>query len=175
MPHPTRGRSCWFLLCGLLLLAAAGCGDSTPAAPTALTAPSLVAPPAPAPAPPYKVTGLTGVYDFSATVETFDPVWGDLTGYRFSGVLTLEDGAGELSELRGFDAAGEPGSAPPGGPVMARLGYEFPEIVVVGRLVGFVVESIDAPAGGQTASPRFTGRFGTGNPTGPFVPVRRRP
>jgi hypothetical protein len=171
MPHAKRGPCCRVLLSGLLLWAGAGCSESMPAAPTAVTSPSPV--PSPAPAPPYKVTGLTGVYDFTAAVDTFDPVWGDLTGYRFSGVLTLVDGAGELTELRGFDAAGQPGSAPPGGPVEPIIQVGLPVLEVVGKLVSFVVNSIDSPPPGQAASPRFTGRFGTGNPTGPFVAVRR--
>lgn len=173
MPHPTRGRSCRFLLCGLLLLAAAGCGDSTPAAPTALTSPSPG--PSPAPVTPYKVAGLTGVYDFSCAVDSFDPVWGDLTGYRYSGVLTLEDGAGELSELRFFDAAGEPASGSQGGPVTPRVVLGQTMLMVDGKLPTFVINTIDGPPPGQTASPLFAGRFWIGHPTCPFVAVRRRP
>jgi hypothetical protein len=113
------------------------------------------------------------VYDLSVTVDTFDPVWGDLTGYRFSGVLTLEDGAGALSELRVFDAAGEPAPGPPGGSVTPHLS-QGRAVLEVGRSIAFVIESIDDPVPGETSSPRFTGRFGAGNPSGPFIALRRR-
>lgn len=115
------------------------------------------------------------MYDFSGTVDSFDPVWGDSTGYRFSGVLTLEDGAGELSELQFFDAVGDLTSRPSGGPITPRFVLGETMLTVVGKLPTFVIVSIDGPPAGQTASPRFTGRYWQGHLSGPSVAVRRRP
>jgi hypothetical protein len=34
-------------------------------------------------------SGIYGVYDLTALITIFDPAWGDLTGYRYTAVLTL--------------------------------------------------------------------------------------
>jgi hypothetical protein len=33
---------------------------------------------------------IAGVYDLTAPITSFDPAWGDLTGYRYTAVLTLQ-------------------------------------------------------------------------------------
>jgi hypothetical protein len=171
MSHSRRSSHSRVFLSGLLMVIAGACGDSTPVAPTAPTIP--VPAPSPAAETPYKVTGLTGVYDVSVTVDGFDPAWGDLTGYRFSGVLTLEDGAGSLSEFRLFDAAGEPApSGPQDGSVTPRPSAGI-ALLQVGQLIHFYIESIDEQSPGQASSPRFSGRFWLGHVSGPFVAFRR--
>jgi hypothetical protein len=37
---------------------------------------------------------LAGVYDLNALITDFDPVWGDLEGYRYTAVVTLQDEPG---------------------------------------------------------------------------------
>jgi hypothetical protein len=114
------------------------------------------------------------VYDFGGPVESFDPAWGDLTGYRFSGVLTLVEGEGTLNDVQFFNPAGE-GAPGPGGPITPRLVSGRTRLDVVGRLIGFVLDAIDEPAPGQMSSSRFNGRFVSGTLTGPFVAVLRTP
>lgn len=112
------------------------------------------------------------------TVEVFDPAWGDITGQRYSGVLTLVDGAGSFSEMRWFNAAGENvSSAPSGGFVLRGVDPVADRtVLLVGTNIVLVVESIGEPAQGQTASPRFAGHFGVGGHIGgTFVATRRTP
>ena len=110
---------------------------------------------------PQKFAALAGVYDLTMTVEVFDPAWGDITGHRYSGVLTLVDGAGSFSEMRGFNAAGENVFGPSGGFVLRGVNVVTDRpVLLVGTNIILVVESIGEPEQGQTASPRFAGNFG---------------
>jgi len=127
---------------------------------------------------PQKFAVLAGVYDLTMTVTGFDPVWGDLTGHRFSGVLMLVDGAGSFSEMRLFNAVGENvSSAPSGGFVLRGVDPVADRtVLLVGTNIILVVESIGEPAQGQTASPRFAGHFGAAfHIGGTFVATRRTP
>jgi len=110
------------------------------------------------------------------TVGSFDPAWGDLTGHRYAGVLTLVDGAGSFSEMRGFNAAGENVFGPSGGFVLRGVNVVTDgPVLLVGTNIILVVESIGEPEQGQTASPRFAGRFWAFHISGPFVATRRTP
>ena len=48
------------------------------------------------------------MYDLAETITIFDPVWGDITGHRYTAVLTLAEGVGTFSDLRFLDAEGKP-------------------------------------------------------------------
>ena len=129
---------------------------------------------------PQKFAALAGVYDLTMRVESFDPAWGDLTGHRYSGVLTLVDGAGSFSEMRLFNAAGENVSGPFGGFVIRGPAWVDPvadrTVLHLGTNIDIVVESMGEPEQGQTASPRFAGRFGAAfHISGSFVATRRTP
>ncbi len=153
-------------LFALLLAAAGGCTVTSPA-----PAPQ---PPAPPQAIPEKFKALTGVYDLTMTVGSFDPAWGDLTGHRYAGVLTLVDGAGSFSEMRRFNAAGENVYGPIGGSVTRGVAPDR-TVLHLSTKIDLYVESIGEPAQGQTASPRFAGHFGEGLVDGTFVATRRTP
>ncbi len=127
---------------------------------------------------PQKFAALAGVYDLTMTVESFDPAWGDLTGHRYSGVLTLVDGAGSFSEMRLFNAAGENvSSAPSGGFVLRGVDPVADRtVLLVGTNIVLVVESMGEPEQAQRASPRFAGNFGAAfHIGGTFVATRRTP
>ncbi len=164
-------------LVGLLLAAAGGCSESIPASrPATVTSPTPAPPPAAPPqAIPQKFAAIAGVYNLMMTVGSFDPVWGDLTGHRYAGVLTLVDGAGSFSEMRLFNAAGENVVAPFGGSVTRGVDPNR-TVLHVGTNIVLVVGSLGEPDQGQTASPRFAGNFGVaGHIGGPFVATRITP
>jgi hypothetical protein len=56
---------------------------------------------------------IAGVYDLTAVISSFDPVWGDLEGYRYTAVLTLQEESGPpwfggtYADLRLIGPAGE--------------------------------------------------------------------
>jgi len=123
---------------------------------------------------PQKFAALAGVYDLTMTVEVFDPAWGDITGHRYSGVLTLVDGAGSFSEMRWFNAAGENVYGPFGGSVTRGVAPDR-TVLHLSTKIDLYVESIGEPEQGQTVSPRFTGRFWAYHINGPFIATRRTP
>jgi hypothetical protein len=47
------------------------------------------------------VSEVVGVYDLTAMITSFDPAWGDLTGYRYTAVLTLQAGEAPAPALGG--------------------------------------------------------------------------
>ena len=54
---------------------------------------------------------MAGVYELSALITDFDEAWGDLTGYRYTALLTIDEGpprfSGSFSDLRLVDSTGE--------------------------------------------------------------------
>ena len=57
---------------------------------------------------------IAGVYDLSAPITSFDPAWGDLTGYRYTAVLTLQEVSrgrveGTYADLQIIGPGTEPG------------------------------------------------------------------
>ena len=121
--------------------------------------------------------GISGVYDLTAPITGFDPAWGDLTGHRYTAVLTLHQYspmtfAGTYTDLQVIDPAGESSDD--------------------WKYTGFVSGSLDGSGGvvirliggnhtwttwygqGKLASHQMVGEFGCcGHISGTFTVVRR--
>jgi len=113
-------------------------------------------------------------------VESFDPVWGDLTGHRYVGVLAVVDGAGTFSEMRLLDGAGENVPLPRAAGAVTRGVDPIRTLLNLdtGTNAGIIldVQSVGDAVPGQTASVLFAGRFGaSGHISGTFRATRRAP
>ena len=166
---------------GLLLLAASGCGQSAtspaphPQAP--LPMPGPPGPPA-GPTSPLNYASIVGVYDLAETITGFDPVWGDLTGHRFTAVLTLAEGVGTFSDLQLLNAEGKTVEGPPRDGSVTWATWARPGTLVLdlGRNHNIVLLEIDEPDNNQMASPRFAGVINVAfHIGGTFVATRRTP
>lgn len=132
----------------------------------------------PPPAPPSELRyqHIDGVYDLSAAVKMFDPAWGDLTGYRYTGTLTLTNGEGTFSDFRLLD---ENGGIHHMGSGSVRRSISTGRLVLELAGTAFhwtaVVASIAEPEG-RSGSPGVAGNFGMGGHiAGTFVAARRSP
>ena len=162
-----------FFIFGLLLLAASGCESPTSPAPNPRPGPSG---PLPAPTSPLNYASIVGVYDLSETITIFDPVWADLTGHRFTAVLTLAEGVGTFSDLRLLDAEGKTVEGPPRDGSVTWATWANPGTLVLdlGRNHNLVITQIDEPDNGM--APRFAGGINVAfHISGTFVASRRTP
>ncbi|CAN5348922.1 hypothetical protein BH23GEM2_BH23GEM2_25990 [soil metagenome] len=164
---------CVVLTLGVLISVASGCSE--PTQPEGVSTPPPAAPPSPP--SPLNTDHIAGVYDLTATITSFDPAWGDLTGHRYIAVLTLADGLGTFTDFRLLNAEGE--SLFP-----SQSGSVTREVDFAGRLVLYlgssyrplIVGSIAKPDGDGLGSPRVEGGFGAGGHiSGTFVATRRTP
>ena len=125
----------------------------------------------------YDFSDLAGVYDLTAQVTSFDPAWGeDLTGYRYTAVLTLPEGwgpplfRGTYADLRLVGPGGDSYQIAASG---LDTGYIFRDGRLVLELVGppFTVTL----AVSSLASGGINGRFGAGGHiSGPLTAERRQ-
>ena len=124
----------------------------------------------------YDFSDVAGVYNLTAQITSFDPAWGeDLTGYRYTAVLTLPEGWGPL-RFRGTYAdlrlVGPGGDSYPIAASGLDTGYIFRDGRLVLELAGppFTVTL----AVSSLASGGINGRFGAGGHiSGPFTATRR--
>lgn len=133
------GRA-WILAAVVVAMA---CGDVT--APTASEEPeapplSLAAPPPPGQTEPlYRHDYAAGVYDLAALITRFDPVWGyDLSGYRYTAVLTLSGGAppalaGSLTDLWLIGPTGDSLLIADTGSVVSYSGFRGRDVIELRR------------------------------------------
>jgi hypothetical protein len=148
------------LILGLLLLAASGCQSATSPAPQPQPPVPMPEPGPPAgPTSPLNYASIVGVYDLAETITGFDPVWGDLTGHRFTAVLTLAEGVGTFNDLRLLSAEGKTVEGPPrdGSVTWATSARPGTLMLDLGRNHNIVLVEIDEPDNNQMASPRFAG------------------
>jgi hypothetical protein len=164
---------------------ASGCAENgpNPVVPSAPQAPAPAPPPPPPPTPagptsPLNYASIVGVYDLAETITGFDPVWGDLTGHRFTAVLTLTAGVGTFSDLRLINAEGETVEGLPrdGSATWATWARPGTLVLDLGRNHNIVVVEIDEPDNNHMASPRFAGVINVAfHIGGTFVATRRTP
>jgi hypothetical protein len=115
------------------------------------------------------------VYDLLETVTGFDPAWGDITGHRFTAVLTLAEGVGTFSDLRFLDAEGQTVEGPPRDGSVTWATSARPGMLDLGHNHNLFIEQIDEPDNGQMA-PRFAGGINVAfHIGGRFVATRRTP
>ena len=177
---PMKGLHSRFFIFGLLLLAASGCGESA-TSPAPHPPPPVLMPGSPGPLPgptsPLNYASIVGVYDLAETITDFDPAWGDLTGHRFTAVLTLAEGVGTFSDLRLLNAEGQTIEGPRDGSVTwATWARPGTLVLDLGRNHNIVVSEIDEPDNNQIASPRFAGVINVAfHIGGTFVATRRTP
>jgi hypothetical protein len=115
-----------------------------------------------------------GVYDLTAPISAFDPAWGDLTGYRYTAVLTFtSSGIGTVQEFRLFDATGNVFASIGGGVVNTYIDF-------AGRVVNELATqnfhfSLVAPIQDPLNPGLVTGVFGCcGHIGGTFTAKRRQ-
>ena len=127
--------------------------------------------PVPIPPAPSTLAGLkdiAGTYELEARITDFDPVWGvDLTGYRYTSVLTFQQDStstavliGRFERFQAIQPDGEVWSGQLSGYIAGqRSGFEL-----VGNYFHWTafIKSIAAPVGDELASPFFEGSFFTG-------------
>jgi hypothetical protein len=115
-----------------------------------------------------------GDYDLTAKITLFDPAWGDLTGYSYTGVLRFpSSGIGATWEsFRLIDAAGVPSEWVSGGVITSYKDY-------AGRIVSELASSnfhiaLIAPVTNAQDSRLVTGTWGCcGHIAGTFIARRR--
>lgn len=114
-----------------------------------------------------------GVYDLTARINTFDPVWGDLTGYQYTVVITkATDGTSTFQEFRLMDSTGSQYA-------WIGAGYVYTYIDFAGREVDELVASnfhfsLIAPVQDALDLRRVTGTWGCcGHIAGAFTANRR--
>jgi len=148
------------------------CGDESVLDPTRSVSPEAPAQTDGTATPP----GLTrlaieGVYDLAARVTDFDPAWGDLTSYRYGGVLTFEHDSrygpgigGTFADLHGVLPTGEREAWERNGNITSY--FHDGEIVI--ELVDEYFHFTLMPTDTIGYEPVFTleGRFGTGGHIG---------
>jgi hypothetical protein len=116
------------------------------------------------------------VYDLAETVTAFDPAWGDITGHRFTAVLTLAHGVGTFSDLRFLNAEGTTVEGPPRDGSVTWATWAQPDTLVLelSRNHNLIITQIDESDNG--VAPRFAGGINVGfHIGGPFVATRRKP
>ena len=175
-----KGLHSRFFIFGLLLHAASGCGETvTSPAPPPTLSPPTPGPSAPLPGPtsPLNYASIVGVYDLAEAITSFDPVWGDITGHRFTAVLTLAEGVGTFRDLRFLDAEGTTVDSPRDGSVTWATWAQPGTLALdLGRNHNLVIGQIDQPDNDQMPSPRFAGIINVAfHIGGTFVATRRTP
>lgn len=115
-----------------------------------------------------------GVYDLTAWVTDFDPAWGDITGYRYTAVLTFpSSGIGTVQDFRLIDSTGNVFASIGGGVVNSSMDF-------AGRIVDEVATSnfhfsLVAPVQDLVDPRLVTGTFGCcGHIGGTFTAKRRQ-
>lgn len=170
-----KSSSSILLTLGALISIASGCGEPTTPSPPEVVPPPPAPPP---PAAPVEYANINGVYNLTASIKSFDPAWGDLTGYRYTAVLTLADGAGTYSDFRVLDSNGELLYPPGSGSVTRGVDATGKGrlILEIGSNFTVIIGSIAKPEGNGMGSPRVEGTFGAGGHiSGEFVATRRTP
>lgn len=118
-------------------------------------------------------TAVEGDYDLTATVETFDPTWGDLTGYRYTAVLSfMQDRryatgiGGTFSDLRitGPEGGDDPGES---GEITSYFDRDGRPVVELGNY--FTITFF-----GELVAPLLKGTFGAGSDIGGSVRAQRQ-
>ncbi len=124
--------------------------------------------------PPQPPVFTAGTYDLTAEITSFDPAWGDLTGYRYTAVITSHgDGTATFQNFRLLDAAGNQDAWIGSGYVDTYIGF-------AGRIVSDLVASnfhfsLIAPIQDPLDSRRVTGTWGCcGHIAGTFTAKRRQ-
>ena len=150
--EPMKGLQSGIVIFGLLLLAASGCGESatSPAPHPEPPRPPTAGPPA-RPTSPLNYASIVGVYDLAETVTDFDPAWGDITGHRFTAVLTLAQGVGTFSDLRFLNAEGKTVEGPPRDGSVTWATWAQPDTLVLdlGRNHNLIITQIDESDNGR--------------------------
>lgn len=114
-----------------------------------------------------------GEYDLTATVETFDPAWGDLTGYRYTAVLSFMHDrwhptgiGGTFSDLRISGPEGDE-VVVPSGEITSHFDSERRPIVELGSNFTIILS-------GELVAPVIKGTFGVGGHIAGSVRAERR-
>ena len=119
---------------------------------------------------------IAGVYDLTGPITSFDPAWGDLTGHRYTAVLTLQqyDGrkfGGTYADLQVVGPGTEPSDWEFTGFVKGSIGLDGR---VVMELIGGNHTWTSWYGRGTLASARIEGTFGCcGHISGTFTVARR--
>jgi hypothetical protein len=120
---------------------------------------------------------IAGVYDLTAPIAAFDPVWGDLKGYRYTAVLTLQKESGPpwfggtYADLRLIGPAGDSSAVADSGPLNGSIDPRGRVVLVLddgGFGIGLTLIL------GTAASGAIDGTFGCcGHIGGAFTAERR--
>ena len=126
--------------------------------------------------PPNASAPLSGVYELTAPLTSFDPAWGDWTGCRYKAVLTLQQNNrdafnGTYADLQ-FDCPGESTDWTYTGFVTGSIGLDGRVIV---QLIGGTHTWTSWYGRGKLASGEIAGDFGCcGHISGTFVVKPKR-
>ena len=156
-PEPIMKRSVLVILPAILALLSA-CNGESPTQPT------------PAAVQPTVVTD--GVYNVVAPIGSFDPAWGDFTGYVYTTVLTIQHDSTTPSQLFGTfsgfqlrDAAGDAGTWRTAGTMSGSIG---PTGKITIELVN-MEKNFSWSASGDFVDSRIEGSWGRAHFYGKFV------
>ena len=165
-------RRTWLCFLPITFALITGCRSESP------TEPAATEPSAPGQSGTTASLVSEGVYYVSAPIDSFDPVWGDWTGYSYATVLNLHHDAANASILSGTfadfqlrDASGQPETWRTAGTITGSVGKSGR---ITLELVSFD-KMFSWSATGDLAGDRIVGSWGRAHFYGHFVADRNAP